>query len=313
MIRYMVIWVRVGVFWILTLTGTPLAVTASPAVLDQSFISGDGTSLGANINEGFEFIAQTFTAGVSGELEGIEIDVNTVEHATSRLNIAIRTAVNQIPTETVLGSVLVDRGDTGLGNLVRFSQTIEIVDGKEYAIVVNYPDVPHGAGQFQGLWYGEVGDQYAGGMFSASNDGITWQIGSSPSSDLYFQTYVKKAPLEVSIDVKPGSDDNCFKINGHGVIPVAILGAEDFHVEDIDLDTLSFQGLSVRVRGEKGPLCSSEYSNNDEYLDTVCRAVQFSEYALIPEDSVEVESIFIKGGSDIGDVVPAKNIQCKAA
>ena len=43
------------------------------------------------------------------------------------------------------------------------------------------------------------------------------------------------------------------------------------------------------------------------------RAVQFSEYALILEDSVEVESIFIKGGSDIGDVVPAKNIQCKAA
>jgi hypothetical protein len=77
--------------------------------------------------------------------------------------------------------------------------------------------------------------------------------------------------VPVTIDIKPGSDPNCFNINGHGVIPVAILGSLDLDVSDIKTDdTLSFNGLAVRVRGKKGPLCSIEYSNGDEFLDLVC-------------------------------------------
>jgi len=76
--------------------------------------------------------------------------------------------------------------------------------------------------------------------------------------------------IEVDIDIKPGSDPNCFNINGHGVIPVAILGSPNFDVSTIDLSTLSFGGLDVRVRGNKGSLCSTEYSNEDEFLDLVC-------------------------------------------
>ena len=76
--------------------------------------------------------------------------------------------------------------------------------------------------------------------------------------------------LSVDIDVKPGSDPNCFNINGHGVIPVAILGDEGFDVSQVDKTSLSFGGLEVRVRGNKGALCSIEYSNDDTYLDLVC-------------------------------------------
>ena len=76
--------------------------------------------------------------------------------------------------------------------------------------------------------------------------------------------------LTVAIDIKPGSDRNCFNINGHGVIPVAVLGNADFDVSQIDLATVAFGGLAVRVRGNKGPLCSIDYSNEDTYLDLVC-------------------------------------------
>ena len=76
--------------------------------------------------------------------------------------------------------------------------------------------------------------------------------------------------IEVDIDIKPGSYPNCMNINGHGVIPVAILGAERFDVEQIDPVTLKFGGLSLRIRGNKGPYCPFEYSNDDEYLDMVC-------------------------------------------
>ena len=76
--------------------------------------------------------------------------------------------------------------------------------------------------------------------------------------------------LQATIDVKPGSDPNCFNINGHGVIPVAILGSDTFDVANIDPLTLSFGGLQVRVRGKKGPLCNIGYSDSDAYLDLVC-------------------------------------------
>jgi hypothetical protein len=74
----------------------------------------------------------------------------------------------------------------------------------------------------------------------------------------------------VAIDIKPGSDPNCFNIDGHGVIPVAILGSADFDVTDVDPQTVLFDGLEVRVRGNKGPLCSFEDSNGDSFLDLVC-------------------------------------------
>jgi len=74
----------------------------------------------------------------------------------------------------------------------------------------------------------------------------------------------------IAIDIKPGSDPNCFNINGHGVIPVAILGSEDFDVNDVDHSNLSFGGLEVRVRGQKGAMCNLDYSNKDAHLDLVC-------------------------------------------
>ena len=79
-----------------------------------------------------------------------------------------------------------------------------------------------------------------------------------------------ESTVTVAIDIKPGSDPNCFNINGHGVIPVAVLGSGDFDVSLIDLASVAFGGLNVRVRGNKGPLCSLEYSNEDVYLDLVC-------------------------------------------
>jgi hypothetical protein len=68
---------------------------------------------------------------------------------------------------------------------------------------------------------------------------------------------------EVPIDIKPGSYPNCFNINGNGVIPVAILGSADFDVTQIDVDTLEFAGLEVRVKGNGIPQCSVDDVSGD--------------------------------------------------
>jgi len=88
--------------------------------------------------------------------------------------------------------------------------------------------------------------------------------------------------LSVSIDIKPGSYPNCMNVNNHGVIPVAILGSEEFEVSTIDVSTLSFAGLEVRVKGNDLPQCSLEDVSGDfnspegapdGYPDLVCHFI----------------------------------------
>jgi hypothetical protein len=113
---------------------------------------------------------------------------------------------------------------------------------------------------------------------------------------------------QVNIDVKPGSDPNCFSINGHGVIPVAILGNEGFDVADIDQSSLLFGGLDIRVRGKKGPLCGFEDSNSDGFTDLVCQFEDDASNWDAGEENATLTGVLIDGqqieGSDSICVVP---------
>ncbi len=88
--------------------------------------------------------------------------------------------------------------------------------------------------------------------------------------------------IPITIDIKPGSYPNAINKNGNGVIPVAILGSADFNVTQIDVSTLSFEGMAVRVKGNDKPQCSIEDVSGDfttpegapdGYLDLVCQFV----------------------------------------
>src|SRR5215470_10448573 len=69
-------------------------------VIDQSFTSQ--TNFGGNINECCKFVAQTFTAGLTGTLAGINLDVTS--GSSFPLHVAIRTVTaSGIPGPTILG------------------------------------------------------------------------------------------------------------------------------------------------------------------------------------------------------------------
>jgi len=78
-------------------------------------------------------------------------------------------------------------------------------------------------------------------------------------------------PVVASIDIKPGDEENCFNANGHGVIPVAILGSADFEVAGIDQQSLGFNWLSVREKGNNMPQCTADDINGDGHLDLLCK------------------------------------------
>ena len=119
---------------------------------------------------------------------------------------------------------------------------------------------------------------------------------------------VALAPEPVTIDIKPGSDPNCFNINGHGVIPVAVLGDAAFDVATIDVSTLSFGGLDVRVRGNKGPMCNLDDVNLDGFYDLVCQFEDIPDYWEPGEDDATLTGTLLDGtsieGTDSICIVP---------
>jgi hypothetical protein len=91
------------------------------------------------------------------------------------------------------------------------------------------------------------------------------------ASILSFDASIWKAAQLVEIDIKPGSEPNCFNINGRGVIPVAILGSPDLDIAYVDQGTLKFGGLDVGIRGNGFPMCGAEDVDGDGYVDLVCQ------------------------------------------
>ncbi len=152
-----------------------------------------------------------------------------------------------------------------------------------------------------GSWLVKVGPSsgICGARSSACSASWDWTLVITTAS----------SATEVDIDIKPGSDPNCFNVNGHGVIPVAILGSDTFDANSIDSSTLLFGGLAVRVRGKKGPLCGLEYSNEDSYLDLVCHFEDDADaWEPVSESEASLEGELLDGtaftGTDSICVVP---------
>lgn len=158
-------------------------------VIDQSSISE--TNLGSEINSCCKFVAQTFTAGVTGTLSGVAIDVTSSPNSSFPLHVAIRTVTSSgMPSPIILGETTLRSGSAPISQVITFPRAISIVAGDQYAIVVNYEGAPPaGQGKSLGMWSGASGDTYPGGKsFASISDGILWS--QSAEGDFHFQTYV---------------------------------------------------------------------------------------------------------------------------
>jgi hypothetical protein len=117
-------------------------------------------------------------------------------------------------------------------------------------------------------------------------------------------------PIEVTIDIKPGSTPNAINLGSNGVIPVAILSDADFVATDLDPDTVFLAGSGVAVRGKGSKyLASEEDVNGDSLLDLVVKVETenldpgtFQDGRAILQ--VIVDNIVIYQGSDEITIVP---------
>jgi hypothetical protein len=80
--------------------------------------------------------------------------------------------------------------------------------------------------------------------------------------------------IQVVIDIKPGSDTNSINLRYAAIVPVAILGSEDFDVLTVDPSTVCF-GLDPDDRSRSDCTESHDHPhfdkdvNDDGYLDLV--------------------------------------------
>ena len=232
--------------------------------LDQSndVLSGGGTAIGNP-----DIVGQVVKAGRSGVLTSVDFSLRKFSDTLGNVTIQIRGVSDGKPNATILGAKVfpvtaIAQLPAGFTSFDIESLNLTLSAGDSFAIVFSIAD--HSGTPFP---IGLTGDTYPDGNLYSLFGG-NW---GSFSQDAGFRTFVEDPVQLVGIDVKPGSDPNCFNINNHGVIPVAILGSNDFYVNDINPLSLAFGGLAVRVRGKKGPLCSVEYANDDAYHDLVCQ------------------------------------------
>lgn len=101
----------------------------------------------------------------------------------------------------------------------------------------------------------------------------------------------------VGIDIKPGSDPNCFNSNDHGVIPVAILGSAGFDASTVDPFSVELDGQEVRVKGKSGNAGSLQDVNNDGFVDLVVQILDDAAYT--PGDTIGTITGLTFGGVPI--------------
>lgn len=172
------------------------SVTLSAPTLDQY---QEDWSAGSHYDE-FDWRGQTFTAGVSGILDHIEVGlaVNNPVYATT---VDIRTTTaSSMPSETILGSVDVPLESSGAGwySIDFSSQNISITAGTMYAMVFRKKD---GGDSDPTHWihYQFSGNPYPDGQFcwwSTSNP--VWRA-PNEESDVQFRTYVNVIPAPGAI------------------------------------------------------------------------------------------------------------------
>ena len=109
---------------------------------------------------------------------------------------------------------------------------------------------------------------------------------------------VTLAPLEVDIDIKPGSYPNPINPGSNGVVPVAIFSSPEFDATQVDPTSVELGGAGVAVRGKGKPMAHVEDVDGDGLLDLLVQ-VETENFAELGEGGIVALTGTTFGGQDI--------------
>ena len=98
-------------------------------------------------------------------------------------------------------------------------------------------------------------------------------------------------PVEVDVDIKPGSNENPVNVRSMGVLPVAVLGTADFNVTDINQTTIRLNETCEPLR------CSYEDVDGDGNIDLVLKFDTQCVVSCLPElcDDGDIVTLVLTG------------------
>jgi hypothetical protein len=164
----------------------PAAALAGTLDQQQPVDGGGAFSVGTNQN-----VAQTFTAGLSGKIDQVDLHLGKVGAPVPLLSVEIRSVSAGIPTGTGLAAASVAASSIPASSAfvpITFASPATVVAGTQYAIVASSATPP--VTDYYEWSNGTPASPYAGGtalVMSPASSG-SWTISSSP--DLTFKTYV---------------------------------------------------------------------------------------------------------------------------
>lgn len=170
--------------------------TAATGTLDQSQTSTSGLSVTA---AGSQWVAQTFTAGVMGDLDQVDLFLRRTGNPGD-VTVQIQTASDSTPSGIVLSSATLSETavtDDFAWVSFEFGAPVRVTAGTQYAIVLS---AANAAGFPNALytWNFVFGNPYAGGrLVLSSSSGSSWGDFASvfDDGDTAFKTYVTVLPM----------------------------------------------------------------------------------------------------------------------
>ena len=185
---------------------TMLVPAAEAGTLDQSqpTIANISTSVSDQFPE-----AQTFTAGIGGRLDQVDVAVGKSLNGAPPLQIEIRAVVGGQPTGAILASAAEPAASFPLTTFpstftsVTFAAPAVVTAGTQYAIVARSASC--GFANCFNWATGPSGNTYAAGSgFQSGNAGATWTpLNAFGAQDFAFKTYVAQVPMTAA-DCKRG-------------------------------------------------------------------------------------------------------------
>ena len=124
-------------------------------------------------------------------------------------------------------------------------------------------------------WFDDIADelldeQLGDDSWPQTNWDTSDRILSTTWALLTLQKVAPPAPIiEVDVDVKPGSDSNAIKLKGKGVLPVAILGSEDFDASDVSPSSVLLIHPTDAAISASALRWNLEDVDSDGYLDMI--------------------------------------------
>jgi hypothetical protein len=145
-------------------------------------------------------LGQTFTAGLSGLLD--HIDVAMLDGSTYPTTVEIRDTASGMPGSNILGSVYMSSGFLpGWTSIYFLSQSIPMSPGSMYSIVFwnNDPVFTDGVKAYEYDPSNPSADPYPGGRLWVTGGSGWITLGSTFDGDMLFRTYVETIPAPGAI------------------------------------------------------------------------------------------------------------------